>query len=134
MCWTLNFSRPQCFITVCSVLTVLAFVGCGPAAEPVATLSGKVMSGDTVIGVCKVAISNPVTLKTKAATVDEKGNFKIEEIPYGEYNVKVYPKQNSGPEEVFDPRIPKKLQRFQTSGVTVSVQSTDVDLDIDLKK
>ena len=123
------------FFAVSTLLTVFVTVGCGPEPEPVGSITGKVLSGDTAIGNCKVAIKNPETLVGKAATVDEAGNFKLENVSFGEYEVRVYPAPSQAAEVVPDPRIPKKARRFASSGYSVSVQSADeVVNNIDLKK
>ncbi|WP_148619065.1 carboxypeptidase-like regulatory domain-containing protein [Mariniblastus fucicola] len=116
------------------MLIAFSFAGCGPAPEPVGVLSGSVTSGDELIGDCKVAIYNAVSKRSIAATVDSSGSYRMQDIPLGEYEVWVYPKATDSVEEIPDPRIPMKYRSGKTSGLEVSISSTDeVVYNIDLK-
>ena len=131
----LNSRTPRLFVAVSTMLTVLMIGGCGPEPDPVGIIAGKVTSGDTAIGDCKIAIKNSKTLISKAATVDETGNFRMEKVPFGEYDVIVYSRPSYTAVEFVDKRIPKKATSFATSGFAVTVDSTEETvLNVDLKK
>ena len=122
-------------VIIPTALALLVFAGCGREnVEPMGTLSGSVMSGDEIIGDCKVGIFNSATLRSISATVNEQGAYRIKEIPFGEYTVWVSPKPVFSNEPIVDPRLPKKYLNKETSGIVVAIPTVDeVKLDIDLK-
>ena len=114
---------------------MLLTIGCGPAPEPMGTLSGSVKSGDKPIGNCRIGIFCPETNQSISASVDDSATYKLDEIPFGEYQVWVSQMPTNAHEVVLDPRIPKKYRDKKTSGLTVSLNSTDeVVYDIDMSK
>ena len=117
-----------------TLMTLLVFAGCGEEKKPTGAVSGTVKSGGKLIGNCKVAIFNTTTMDSTGATVDESGTFTLNDVPYGNYQVKVYPMPTDSVEEIPDPRIPKKFRDYKASGITVSVENEEPKtLEIDLK-
>jgi len=97
-------------------------------------LTGSVMIGKETIGDCKVGIRHVTTDKGIAATVDEAGVYKLGEIPFGEYQVWVYPSPAYSLKVKNDKRIPKKYRNKDTSGITVSIDAVEEkEFDIVLK-
>ena len=122
-------------IATFAFLFVFVFAGCGPKPVPMGTVTGSVTAGSERIGNVKLAIYNVKTSEKIAATVDDAANYKITEIPFGDYEVYLYTKQVYSTEDIPpDPRIPKKYRSRKTSGLTVSIDSQDeVKFDIELE-
>ena len=126
-------SDGRLFAIAATTLALTVFAGCGPKPEPMGMLTGTVKSGDKLIGNCKVAIYKSASMDSIAAKVGESATFKIEEIPYGDYEVVVFPMPTDTIDAIPDPRIPKKFRKRQTSGFTVSInkeEETVIDLDL----
>ncbi len=119
---------------VLAILMLVLVCGCGPAPEPMGALTGSVKAGEKLIGNCTVTIFNTATGKGKTALADESAKFAFKEIPFGDYQIAVYPIVSEGPNPTVDPRIPKKYRIKKTSGLTFTIDSEDeAVLDIDLK-
>ena len=107
---------------------LMLYSGCGPAPEPMGTLTGTVTSDGNPIGNCKIAIYNPETKKGIAATVDKSAKYTLTEIPFGTYEVRVLSKPTDSPTEIIDDRIPRKYQLGKTSGLSVSIDSAEENI------
>jgi len=130
----LQLSSKHLSSTVFLLLALFVFVGCGPTPEPVGSVTGSVKADDQTIGNCKVSIYNLKTRRKRATSVSDSGEYTLKNIPFGDYQVRVYPTPNDSPVEIPDRRIPKKYRRGETSGLAVSVSSEEeVVYDIELE-
>ena len=134
----LTFSNSRRSLTLSTAVALLALLvvvaGCGEEKEPVGAISGTVKSKGKTCGDCKIGIFNTATMNSNAAKVDSSGAFELKGIPYGNYQVKVYPMPTDTTEEIPDPRIPKKFRDFKKSGITISIDSEEpAVLEIDMK-
>lgn len=124
--------------TAIAFLLVLVLVSTGcERPVPTGTLSGTLASGGKVCGACKLEIVNSVTLRSVATDVTAEGNFRIEEIPLGEYQIAIHQIIDSFTTAAipFDKRIPSKYRNPKTSGFTASIQGEEevvVDLNMEL--
>ena len=127
-------SPNRSLVVTLSVVVLLSFAGCGEEKKPAGAITGTVKSGETMIGNCSIAMFEPTSMRTLGITVGESGEFSLEDVPFGSYQVRVYPKPTNTVDEIPDPRIPKKVRAFKTSGISISVADTDpVELNINFK-
>lgn len=115
--------------------TVILMTGCGgPKPEPTGTLLGSLKSRGEVCDNCLISIGSTETSFRRGGNVSESGTFELKGIPFGDYQVRVVQMPTNLEVKVFDERIPKKYRNLKSSGLTVSITSTDpVTLDIDME-
>ena len=127
-------SHNRLLLVTFAVLTLLVLAGCGEKREPVGSISGTVKDGEKLIGDCSIAMFEPSSMRTLGATADESGEYSLEDVPFGSYQVRVYPKPTNTVDAIPDPRIPMKFRDFKKSGITLLIDSTDSKvLDINFK-
>ena len=115
------------------MLLSAAMFGCGSSEEPTGSISGSVKAKGELVGDCRLMFVNPESFFNLAVTVNEQGDFTLDEVPFGEYLVSVGAKPNNDPIEVADLRIPKKYLSKETSGISVLVNSEEeVTLNIEM--
>ena len=120
-------------ILSCVFLLMFAMAGC-EKAEPTGTLIGTVKSKGEICDNCLISIASTETLFRRGGGVNEEGAFKLRDIPFGEYRVRVVQMPTNRTEKVFDKRIPKKYRRVETSGLTASIPTEEpVVLEIDME-
>ena len=111
-------------------------VGCGPAAPPSGSVSGKViyngqpLTPGAVTGV--VTLINEEAGVGASAEIDSSGGYHIQTIRTGEYAVAVHsmPPPPGGKFVKLD--IPEKYQDIQTSGLSVTVKEGENTADLEL--
>lgn len=87
------------------------------------------------MGDCKVLLYSPTTKRSIGGKVDSEGNFKITEVPLGDFEVSVKQRVTNSPkEEPFDQRIPKRFRDSKTSGFKVSVVEGENEISLDMTK
>ena len=114
-------------VCVAASLLILA-AGCGgESVNSTGTLTGTVSSKGTPYASCKVQILRVGTSVVKGRMVDENGKFRFEEVPFGDYQLSV--RQFVDPYTTgdipFDKNIPKKYRSHKTSGLEVSVPTSE---------
>lgn len=117
-------------------LLALSLSGClSTASEELGSLTGTLKSKGKACGDCLIAVFNTKTLKSYGCKVEESGTFELNELPLGEYQVSVVQEPTNDAREVFDKRIPKKYRNKSTSGLNVSITSTEAAavLNIDME-
>ena len=117
--------RSHSLAIVLAILVLTISAGCGPPKEPMGLLTGSVMSKGEVCGDCQIALYEPTDMRSIGAAVDASGNFRLEDIPFGEYRVMVLQKPTNDQVEVFDQRIPKRYRETSTSGFRVSIKTPE---------
>ena len=118
-----------------TALVVISLSGCGPTPDPTGSLTGTVKSnGEIYDGKCIVSISGDSGRVNRGTTANENGSYEVTEIPFGDYQVRVFEKPNNEPIEVRDKRIPGKYRSVETSGLTFTIASEEpVVLDINME-
>ena len=116
-------SIQKCGIHLClAAVMISALIGCGESPPPTGDLSGKVFNKDELVGDCVVSLYNPSTKRSIGGKVDLQGEFRITEIPLGNYEVSLGQRTTNLPtEEEFDKRIPAKYRDSKTSGFSVEI-------------
>lgn len=116
------------------VALATTFVGCdnGP---PSGDLSGKIFFEDEPVGDCIVGLRDPVTTRLIGGKVDLQGEFKITEIPLGNYELLVNQRTtNDIKEEPFDQRIPRRYRASTTSGFTAEIVEGENTIELKMVK
>ena len=127
-------------LMVCAILAVCFFSGCGEAADPVGSISGKITLKGKRYSDCKVSIYCKESALALASHVDSEGGFEIENVTPGQYAVMVFPipketPEGNGPDPPDTSPIPKKFRSRDTTEVSVEVKADEVsEIEIELKK
>lgn len=109
------------------VLVLMVSVGCGDPGPPLGSLSGTVLDADGKGVECRIQLFDPVSRLSLGAKCDESGSYLRKDIPFGDYQFAVHQlvdPHSTAPTPI-DERIPKKYRTFDTSEITISVQSED---------
>ena len=127
-------SRGRLFAPICTLFVLLVFVGCGEEKPLVGAITGTVKSGEKIVGDCKIAVYETTSMYSMSAKVDDSGAFSIKNLPFGDYQVKLFPTPLLSGEVNKDPRFPKKFRHFETSGITFTVDDPGTkDIVVDMQ-
>ncbi len=116
-------------------LLITSFAGCSKPKDPVGTVSGQLTyKGETFVD-GYLGLHNPQSKLNRTARLDEGGNYLFSDIPPGDYLVLVVPRALDDDNAVKKIPIPKKLQRKETTDLSVTVKADEeTKLDIELSK
>jgi len=116
-------------------ILIAVFTGCSKQKDPAGTVSGQITyKGDTFVD-GYLGLHNPETKLKRTARLDESGNFLFSDVPPGDYHVLVVPRALDDDDAVRKIPIPKKLQRKETTDLSVTVKvNEDTKLDIELSE
>lgn len=113
--------------------------GCGPAGAPTGSVQGKVTHNGAPLTTGTVTFVNQGTGVGASAELDGTGNYRVESILTGDYQVAIQPPAAPNPEEVAAGAkvqtltIPDKFQSPQTSDLTAKVEVGSNTVDFELK-
>ena len=115
-------NRWLCCLAFAIFASLALFFGCGESPPPVGELQGSVSFNDEPVGDCRLTMFEISQKRWVGGKVDEQGQFKITDIPLGEYEVSVNQRTTNAPkEEPFDKRIPKMYRDGKKSGFKISI-------------
>jgi hypothetical protein len=116
---------------------MIACAGCGEEVvkEPSGSLTGQVFSGSQAIGKCRVKLYNQLTYKSLMTNVEEDGTYEFEEVPTGDCVLAVTTEPwYEASEPPPDPRIPKKYRDVKSSGLSITIEEGENNLDLKMIK
>lgn len=118
-----------------SATLLISMIGCGPAAIPTSSITGKVLLKGKTVAVGVVSLESSETGYASSRKLESDGTFHIQEIPLGTYKVTVSPPSPPLPGPPMPnapkpspvvgnaPKIPEKYFTPSKSGLTVTVHA-----------